>query len=1239
MVRHHLFTSESVAEGHPDKVSDQISDAILDEVIGQDKRARVDAETLVMQGTVIVTGQVTTTAYVNVKQVVREVLRDIGFNNAKDGLDWETCGVLTSIEEQSPDIALGVDRPLEEIGAGDQGCLRKGTLVRTDHGFVSIESVRPGDKVLTYLGYKNVISSRKTGLRELVGVTLENGMHLESTSDHRILCYDRTGGVYWKQASELTTEDYICFAKPSGTFSKDNIRTHVDRSHFFTKYNHRVYGPEDLVLNEGIGYFLGDSVGDGNNTKPNQMSIAFANNAEHVPVVSEIAEREMPGRWRVYYSQTNGYVLQTASVVLRKHFELLGIGFERAPAKSTPLAIWESPRAVIVAYLRGLFDSDGTIVVETGRSGMNIRIRLGSSSLRLLRETQLLLNEFGIKSTIVFNTRTGTPTGKGGYESKHDSYVLSLSGFESYQRFLSTIGFSDPEKSRKARKYSSYYSAKPRNSRGIYLLPHPTKNELIDEGRLGLTLPFAISRFAERADTGSDEVFDIEVEDMNLFCANGIYVHNSVFGYASSETKELMPLPITLAHKIVKQLADVRHDGTLPYLRPDGKSQVTVEYGDGKPQRVDAVVVAAQHKEIAEETQVREDVIEKVIKSVVPKGLIDSGTKFIVNGTGRFVIGGTLADTGLTGRKIIVDTYGGVGSHGGGCYCIAGDALVNHLGGLSRLEDLQSKVDETLIVKTDTHPMLANEWFDNGVMSTIRVATEDGYSLEGSEHQLVRVIDVNGNYEWKRLDSLRKGDYIAIQRKHRLFGPRADASRFTYSWLPGTHRRNEFEPPKTLTEEYAYLMGLLIGDGYCMRRDVIQICVPDPEMKKVVQDLSLRLFGTRGTTLGHWWFMSGVKIRAYLEYLGLDKSRAWEKDVPQSIFGAPKKVVAAFLRGLFDTHGRIGRTGRKNSSADIWLGSSSRDLINSVQGLLLNFGIITAVARISDGYHVSELNGRKIISRHGEYRLRVKGADSIRIFQKEIGFGLPSKQKTSASLDCATKRDVQTIPNQRERIIRLWQKLPNDLRKRDEAKIGRFTRARRGKATKELTYSKLREFIDTYGEILPRDEDFAYLEYLLEMGHYYSRVDLTAPSINHVFDLSVPGSQTFTANGFVVHNSGKDPTKVDRSGSYMARYIAKNIVAAGLAEKCQVQIAYAIGVVEPVSFMVDTFGTGKAEDEKITAAAEQLFDMRPGIIIRDLDLLRPIYRKTACYGHFGREDPDFTWERTDRAELLRNKLA
>jgi S-adenosylmethionine synthetase len=140
-----------------------------------------------------------------------------------------------------------------------------------------------------------------------------------------------------------------------------------------------------------------------------------------------------------------------------------------------------------------------------------------------------------------------------------------------------------------------------------------------------------------------------------------------MFGFAVDETEELMPLPITLAHRVARTLADVRKRGELPYLRPDGKSQVTVEYSYGRPVRVDSVVVAAQHDPGVSYQRLRDDVVEAVIRRAAG-GLIDDRTRFIVNGTGAFTIGGPMGDAGLTGRKIIVDTYGGYARHGGGAF-------------------------------------------------------------------------------------------------------------------------------------------------------------------------------------------------------------------------------------------------------------------------------------------------------------------------------------------------------------------------------------------------------------------------------------------------------------------------------------------------------------------------------------------------------------------------------------------
>ncbi|MBU4246484.1 MAG: methionine adenosyltransferase, partial [Nanoarchaeota archaeon] len=216
-----------------------------------------------------------------------------------------------------------------------------------------------------------------------------------------------------------------------------------------------------------------------------------------------------------------------------------------------------------------------------------------------------------------------------------------------------------------------------------------------------------------------------------------------MFGFACNETPELMPLPISLAHGLTRRLAEVRKKSILTWVRPDGKSQVTVEYENGKPKRVDTVVIAVHHDPKVAQDELKREIIEKVIKPVCEKYL-DEKTKYFINATGIFVVGGPEADTGVTGRKIIVDTYGGMGRHGGGAFCVAGDAMVNTQDGLAPIADLKSINGK--LVKTDISPTPADAWYYNGELPTLKIRTADGYEFEGTYNQCIRVVNDSGSY-------------------------------------------------------------------------------------------------------------------------------------------------------------------------------------------------------------------------------------------------------------------------------------------------------------------------------------------------------------------------------------------------------------------------------------------------------------------------------------------------------------
>jgi S-adenosylmethionine synthetase len=167
---------------------------------------------------------------------------------------------------------------------------------------------------------------------------------------------------------------------------------------------------------------------------------------------------------------------------------------------------------------------------------------------------------------------------------------------------------------------------------------------------------------------GVDEALESKSGEKDDVEAVGAGDQGMMFGYATNETEDYMPMPIAMAHKLSRRLSEVRKNGTLGYLRPDGKTQVTVEYDDNKVVRIDAIVISTQHSEDVTQEQIKEDIMEHVIKAVVPTELLDDKTKYYINPTGRFVVGGPQGDSGLTGRKIIVDTYGGYGRHGGGAF-------------------------------------------------------------------------------------------------------------------------------------------------------------------------------------------------------------------------------------------------------------------------------------------------------------------------------------------------------------------------------------------------------------------------------------------------------------------------------------------------------------------------------------------------------------------------------------------
>ena len=237
-----------------------------------------------------------------------------------------------------------------------------------------------------------------------------------------------------------------------------------------------------------------------------------------------------------------------------------------------------------------------------------------------------------------------------------------------------------------------------------------------------------------------------------------------MFGYACDETPELMPLPIQLAHRLTERLSHVRKDGTMDYLRPDGKSQVTVRYVDGKPKFVDAVVISAQHAEVVAQSQLHEEILKNVIRFVIPEKYLNDSTQYHINPTGIFVIGGPQGDCGLTGRKIIVDTYGGMGRHGGGAFSGKDPSKVDRSAAYAARHVAKNVVAAGLASRCEVQLAYAI-----GVAEPVSVSVETFGTNEVEESKIIKLI--RNNFELKPAGLIRTLDLLRpIYRKTAAFG-------------------------------------------------------------------------------------------------------------------------------------------------------------------------------------------------------------------------------------------------------------------------------------------------------------------------------------------------------------------------------------------------------------------------------------------------------------------------------------
>ncbi|RYR53391.1 hypothetical protein Ahy_A06g028462 [Arachis hypogaea] len=567
-----LFTSESVNEGHPDKICDQVSDAILDACLEQDPESKVACETCTKTNMVMVFGEITTKANVNYEKIVRDTCRGIGFVSADVGLDADNCKVLVNIEQQSPDIAQGVHGHMtkkpEEIGAGDQGHM---------FGYATDETpeLMPLTHVLaTKLGAK-LTEVRKNKTCPWVRPNGKTQVTVEKMKGRD--CWEMERGGY-------------------GSFGGFDVEEDVSE-----------------VIVGGISFEVG----------MRGCAVAEQTTGER----GQSFQEEQRGVCRGANTMT------TEAAEADKH---------KAEAEQVRHGTNKRPERQRRRWQRR---------TNTGGVGTRRRSRRGEC---VNMETFLFTSE---------SVNEGHP----------DKICDQVS-----DAILDACLEQDPE--------SKVACETCTKTNMVMVFGEITTKANVNYEKIVRDTCRGIGFVS--ADVGLDadncKVL-VNIEQQSPDIAQGVHGHMTkkpeeigagdqghMFGYATDETPELMPLTHVLATKLGAKLTEVRKNKTCPWVRPDGKTQVTVEYKNDNgamiPIRVHTVLISTQHDETVTNDKIASDLKEHVIKPVIPAKYLDDKTIFHLNPSGRFVIGGPHGDAGLTGRKIIIDTYGGWGAHGGGAF-------------------------------------------------------------------------------------------------------------------------------------------------------------------------------------------------------------------------------------------------------------------------------------------------------------------------------------------------------------------------------------------------------------------------------------------------------------------------------------------------------------------------------------------------------------------------------------------